>query len=84
MHARRLFPITFATSRRIPKDIELFGYHIPAGVTVFCYAACFPWHVVVLLHPVSYCKLSLMFCQRINAKGYTVYSILHDSRALEG
>jgi len=35
MRTCRLFPITFATSRRIAKDIELFGYHIPAGVTVF-------------------------------------------------
>ena len=38
----RLFPITFATSRRIAKDIELFGYHIPAGVMTFCHTVeCF-------------------------------------------
>jgi len=28
----RLYPVAFATSRRIAKDIELCGYHIPAGV----------------------------------------------------
>jgi len=36
MHVRlsccRLYPVVFATSRIIAKDIELCGYHIPAGV----------------------------------------------------
>ena len=28
----RLYPVTFATSRLLNEDIEVFGYHLPKGV----------------------------------------------------
>ena len=33
----RMFPITYATSRRIAKDITVCGYQVPKGVSnIYC------------------------------------------------
>ena len=73
----RLYPVAFATSRKIAKEIELCGYHIPAGVCNFVCIMCLTttahwsgWHLnravlcttCMCSHVTSWRRLTVFVC----------------------